>query len=235
MALRLAKSSAPVAKPAARAVRVVRPSVAMRTMPVRSLRARARPFPPAIRPATHGARGILRPARPRVASAEAERVCARERSERGRRGGARESSRLPPPFSLPAPPAPPPARALSARRSGRDGRRYPHACHCRPPRPQRRGHRARARVALPLLFFVVAPSLSPLSHPFRDHRPRPPHTPLPPQDKSAVETAVKIAEDACKDGKAGECAAAWDNVRVAPPLRAGFSPPGPAATRLPRR
>ena len=31
-------------------------------------------------------------------------------------------------------------------------------------------------------------------------------------DKSAVETAVKIAEDACKDGKAGECAAAWDNV-----------------------
>jgi hypothetical protein len=35
MALRLAKSSAPVAKPATRAVRVVRPSVAMRTMPVR--------------------------------------------------------------------------------------------------------------------------------------------------------------------------------------------------------
>eukprot|EP00358_Blepharisma_japonicum_P006676 CAMPEP_0202943328 /NCGR_PEP_ID=MMETSP1395-20130829/3741_1 /ASSEMBLY_ACC=CAM_ASM_000871 /TAXON_ID=5961 /ORGANISM="Blepharisma japonicum, Strain Stock R1072" /LENGTH=107 /DNA_ID=CAMNT_0049640667 /DNA_START=29 /DNA_END=352 /DNA_ORIENTATION=- len=30
--------------------------------------------------------------------------------------------------------------------------------------------------------------------------------------KSAVETAIKEAEEACKDGTTGECAAAWDAV-----------------------
>lgn len=34
------------------------------------------------------------------------------------------------------------------------------------------------------------------------------------QEKAAVETAIKEAEEACKDGTAGECAAAWDNVRL---------------------
>lgn len=30
----------------------------------------------------------------------------------------------------------------------------------------------------------------------------------------AVETAIKGAEEACKDGSTGECAAAWDEVRL---------------------
>jgi hypothetical protein len=34
------------------------------------------------------------------------------------------------------------------------------------------------------------------------------------QEKAVVETAIKEAEEACKDGTAGECAAAWDNVRA---------------------
>lgn len=34
------------------------------------------------------------------------------------------------------------------------------------------------------------------------------------QSKSAVETAIKEAEKACKDGSTGECAAAWDAVSV---------------------
>lgn len=33
-----------------------------------------------------------------------------------------------------------------------------------------------------------------------------------PAKKGAVETAIKEAEQACKDGTTGECAAAWDNV-----------------------
>jgi hypothetical protein len=32
------------------------------------------------------------------------------------------------------------------------------------------------------------------------------------QDKAAVETAIKEAEDKCATGTTGECAAAWDNV-----------------------
>lgn len=32
------------------------------------------------------------------------------------------------------------------------------------------------------------------------------------QDKAAVETAIKEAEDKCASGTSGECAAAWDNV-----------------------
>jgi len=32
------------------------------------------------------------------------------------------------------------------------------------------------------------------------------------QEKTAVETAIKEAEEKCADGTAGECAAAWDNV-----------------------
>jgi hypothetical protein len=43
--------------------------------------------------------------------------------------------------------------------------------------------------------------------------------PTPPehclQAKTAVETAIKEAEDACKDGSTSECAAAWDAVRRA--------------------
>jgi hypothetical protein len=34
------------------------------------------------------------------------------------------------------------------------------------------------------------------------------------QDKAAVETAIKEAEEKCASGTSGECAAAWDNVSV---------------------
>ena len=34
-------------------------------------------------------------------------------------------------------------------------------------------------------------------------------------DKSAVETAIDNAKERCESGTTGECAAAWDEVRLA--------------------
>jgi hypothetical protein len=34
------------------------------------------------------------------------------------------------------------------------------------------------------------------------------------QEKGAVESAIKEAEDKCTSGTSGECAAAWDNVSI---------------------
>lgn len=46
---------------------------------------------------------------------------------------------------------------------------------------------------------------------WRGHR-DPVCVPLCMQDKAAVETAIKEAEEKCASGTSGECAAAWDNV-----------------------
>lgn len=212
MALRLTK--APVAKPMARTATVVRPVVVRRTMPVSRLSVGAGGESPlnsllhrllsssrflascGLGPARADGLAGISCGRRHLASCGA-RVVGRQADGRreSREGNAKRRAPRPPihlSLRIPWPrPAMDPriATPQCLAGTGREGDGVLKS-------PKKKRHFG--------VFSLTLPS--PPSR-FRNTPPK------PPQEKTAVESAVKEAEEACKDGTTGACAAAWDNVR----------------------